>query len=49
MPKGIIWTSIVSSVFVAISTIELLTGATDSALVMALNAIAFAVLALRDN
>ena len=49
MPKGIVWTSIASSVFIAISMIESLAGRQEIALVTAVNAIAFAVLAIRDN
>lgn len=49
MPKQIVWTSVVASFFIAVSTISLLTDAKDIALVMSLNGIAFAVLALKDN
>lgn len=49
MPKGIVWTSIASSVFIVISVLESLAGKQDIALVTAINAIAFAILAIRDN
>lgn len=49
MPKGIVWTSIASSALIAISTIDLLAGKADIALALAVNAVALAILALRDN
>lgn len=49
MSKSFVWTSIASSVFIAISTIDILAGKTEIGLVMAVNAVALAILALRDN
>lgn len=49
MPKNIVWASIASTAFIAISAVESLAGRQEVALVTAVNAVAFALLSLRDN
>lgn len=49
MPKKVIWTAVGSSLFILISVLESLAGSQEVALVTAVNAVALAILALKDN